>query len=576
MKGKIGVFLILALLLGLAAGCAKDPVAKGGTLYIHAGSSIVITYDGDGNVVSVAADSENAQEIVDGYQDYEGKSCDQVVSEIVEKVGQAGLLEENASIEVKFSEGAEVPQAGFAENLEQKIQDTVEKNGWESTVQVAPPATEVTEDSQQDTQPAVPAGAELQADGTYILTEYFNKGGKKVDSEEAAHSICVTVYNAAGNSVSKERTEKGSGQLRERYDWEYDAEGGCLALLYAEYSSDGVIQEHYREEYDGQGRVVLKNTLEKDGSVFSTTAYSYYGSGGLKTEEEVGANGITLAKKEYAESGNMISEAGYYADGTPESLTEYDGSGTKTTETYWNANGRMRYYEEFYSNGYSKNHRTWNSDGVLIREFLSFHGEDPQNGILAEYDNSGTMTSRSTEGNPDGSPAVWEIWTEENGGEYIMYIYEGPYMAELDEDGNLVKEARIVEERYTLADGSYHNHTYNYENGTMHTVGYWVNGNATRDMITGIGTDTPVEGYTESTIDGVYRRQEWKDGAMVLEIQDGARVMGYTVRDTTTYYPNGQVKTAERYFYADGGRIYTEYDENGNETYSEVTTGCWF
>ena len=237
--------------------------------------------------------------------------------------------------------------------------------------------------------------------------------------------------------------------------------------------------------------------------------------------------------------------------------------------------GKTCYYLEYYENCYRKIYKNWNEDGILVREFTSFHSGDEQNGITTEYDSNGEPSYRTTEGNPDGSNATMEQWTVENGGEHIMSIYDAPYIILVGEDGNPMGEAQVQEVRYTLGNGDYHYHIYDYENETMHTIGYWANSNSKRDMITNLYSDEPIEGYEESTIDGMHRRVEWKDQKKVLEIQDGAYYMGYKVKDTSHYYSNGQVKSFERYFYADGGHYYVEYDEAGNETFFEITTAYY-
>lgn len=581
MKKYLIYYILAALLLGLLAGCGGSSdkyEPKGGTLYLRTNAVIAVSYNEQGTVTSVTAQSDNAKEIVESYQGYAGKSCSQVVAELVEKVGEGGHLEAKGAIEVTFDKDSGVPETDFAEKLEQVIQNTVKENQWEATVEIEAPVIPTPAPDEQGgvpTKPSVPKNAEKQADGTYILTEYLNRGGNTVDSESEAQFARTEIYNSDGRQISEEKIEIQSGQLRERFSWEYDGNGVCVARSCLKCTSAGVVQENYREEYDAAGRISARSDFDKDGAVVSSTGYSYYDTGKLKTEEEISSGGVTLAKKEYYESGALLSEASYYTDGEPESLKEYGEDGAVVKQTWWHSGNVMRLCEEFHPNGHVKYLKRWNASGIMTYEFVSFHGEDKQNGIMTVYDDNGNMTSRTVEGNPDGSPAITESWYEEDGGTYVMSIYDAPYLAELGEDGNPIRYAKEVESRYKLGDGTYHNHTFDYEKGTHHVIGYWVSSNTTQDMTRSISTDAPIEGYIESTIDGIYSRQEWKDGKKTVQLEDGSNYMGYAVKNTTYYHPNGQVKSFEKYFYADGGRYYAEFDENGNETYLEITTAYY-
>ena len=101
------------------------------------------------------------------------------------------------------------------------------------------------------------------------------------------------------------------------------------------------------------------------------------------------------------------------------------------------------------------------------------------------------------------------------------------------------------------------------------------------DSIWCISTQLPIEGYTETTYaDGTYYYIQWVDGYIYMEIFDGVTFEGYAYRATLYYYPIGSypnrncVKSSYLYFFADGGHVYTEFDEDGNETVIEDTTNC--
>lgn len=448
MRNRIIYFLLVLLLLGTLAGCNNSndtPASQGGTLYLNTSSVISVTYDEKGIVTAISAESENAKEIIENYQDFENKTCSEVLAELVEKIGEAGHLDNEDAIEITFDENAQLPETSFEENIKQQIQNTLETNEWTGTVTVeASKNTSDTTNSETESETEIvsniPEGATQQSDGTYLYTAYLDSQQNITESVENAQFICTYVYSADGHLFSE-------------------------------------------------------NTLWKD------------------------------TEKAHA-------------------------------------------YIEYYPNGNPKTFKNWNENGVLVREFTSFHNENAQNGILSEYNSTtGKLEYRTMEGNPDGSPATSEQWLEENGGEHVVSIYNTSYLSD--------SGAQVVETRYTLDSGAYHYHTYDYENETMHTIGFWPESNSKRDLITSLMTDEPIEGYTESTIDGIYTRREWKNGMLSFQISDGASYMGYKVKDTTYYYSNGNVKSFERYFYKDGGHYYVEFDENGNETFNEITTAYY-
>lgn len=462
MRKRIVHYLMMLLLSVMLVGCnnADDTTtSEGGKLYLNTSSVISVTYDAQGKVTSITAESDNAKDIVANFKDFENKTCTEVLVELVEKVGEAGHLEADTAIKITFDENVSLPEADFEETIQQQLQDTLTENEWEATIKVEAPEIivdtkpsenkpENEKESETEAIVKIPEEAVLQADGTYIYNAYLDNSDSITDSAENAVFDCTYIYSADSYLIS-----------------------------------------------------------------------------------------------------------------------EYN---------IWHESQIPRFYTEYYPDGNVKASKKWNGDGILTREFTSFHNENTQNGITTEYDSTtGKIKSRTTEGNPDGSPATTEQWTEENGGEHVMFVYDSPYMVQFDSDGEPIGEATLVEERYTLDNGAYHYHTYDYQKNTMHTIGYWPDSNTKRDMVTNMMSDSPIEGYTESTIDGIYHRQEWKNGKKSFDISDGGNYMGYKVKDTTYYHTNGKVKSFERYFYVDGGHYYVEYDEQGNETFSEITTSYY-
>ena len=149
-----------------------------------------------------------------------------------------------------------------------------------------------------------------------------------------------------------------------------------------------------------------------------------------------------------------------------------------------------------------------------------------------------------------------------------MWDADGTYYVNYMVDGNPVGTS------YTTPDGRSVTEMYDYDAGTIHVVSKQAASYA--DTVVSMETGEIISGYIESTLeDGNYHYVEYAGGVRVKLIMDGCvNPLGYTYKETITYYPNGQPKTSERYFYEDGGHTYIEFDENGNTTFSEITTEC--
>lgn len=343
MKRSILSVLCVALLLTILCACGNggatepistEPPAKGGTLYIKVNPEIAVSYDADGKVVAVSAVTDDAKEIVDSYQDFVGKECTQVVTELVTKIGEAGYLsadDENVVVTISVEEGAEAPSEAFAEEVSQQVQNVITENHWQGTVMVETGDTEPTvEENVAPTEeptvaPAtdptlpgsVPENAQKQENGTYVLTEQVNLNDQAVESDP--YYIRTTIFNVDGQPVSQDRVTVETGVLNRQIAWEYDEAGLCIARNEIHYFSTGDIKRQYREEYDSVGRIIYAIEYDKDGTASETVSYAYYDNGNMKTEEKIMANGICVSRKEYYESGEMSSNSTFFEDGTPQS-----------------------------------------------------------------------------------------------------------------------------------------------------------------------------------------------------------------------------------------------------------------
>ena len=109
-----------------------EPVSETGTLLLKVNPEIEISYDEAGLVTAVTGVNRDGREIVPDDAPYIGKSCDEVVRTLVEKIHDAGYFVEDAEgytrqITIEIEKGSVLPQTDFldriAENVRRYIAD---------------------------------------------------------------------------------------------------------------------------------------------------------------------------------------------------------------------------------------------------------------------------------------------------------------------------------------------------------------------------------------------------------------------------------------------------------------------
>ena len=324
MKKQIVFALIAAMLLTILSGCTTQPEptapqSRGGRVYITVNPEIAVTYDADGTVVSVTAVTEDAKAIVDSYQDYAGKECTQVVTELVTKIGEAGYISEDSEdvvISISFEKESGVPDEGFVKEMKQQIQTVVTDNNWQGTVTVEVPEsiaaptqqptaapTEVPKPSETDPAPTEEAPTDPPPTteppteaptGPRVVTDYTDLQGNSVAGEDECYYIRTTTYNESGNPVLQENITKKTGDVASLATWEYDEQNRCVSYEYVRYFSTGAVREHYVEIYDATGLVLQKTNYQDDGTVSGVTVYSYDDHGSKIAEEILLVDGIGM------------------------------------------------------------------------------------------------------------------------------------------------------------------------------------------------------------------------------------------------------------------------------------------
>ena len=126
----------LAVLLAvLLTGCggtqtASVSTADTGVLTLRVNPEIAIAYDKDGLVSDVTGLNADGQQIVAGYTDYIGKTCDAVLQELVVLISDAGYFVEEVdgnarNIVIQIEPGSALPGDDFVQKMSDGVQSAV-------------------------------------------------------------------------------------------------------------------------------------------------------------------------------------------------------------------------------------------------------------------------------------------------------------------------------------------------------------------------------------------------------------------------------------------------------------------
>jgi antitoxin component YwqK of YwqJK toxin-antitoxin module len=386
MRSKIIVIFLALLLL---AGCTNEEIKpddepKGGTVIITVNPVIAVTYDAQGDVTDVTAVSEDAVAIVESYSSYIGKDCTEVVSDLVNKIGQAGYLEKDAQIRVTFEEESEKADE-IAEDIAARIEQIIEESDYDVTVEVEIPeqSKDTTSEPEEDTttKPNVPDGAEVYDDGTYSIKDYLNKQLTEVEKDRAVY-VRTTVYRPDHRILSQDiwhiETDKQYRITINRYDGD-----ALVSTATRQYDKNGNFKEHYEEFLDSTGAIVKKVEYDRLGEIQLQTLYSYYASGQKSQVQTANGQGVKKSEQNYYENGQLHTEILFHYNGQHQSVTEYDEEGKTLHST------------GYYDNGSTKSVETY-VDGV--RRTVEWYNEDGTRASYTEYWDNGQVKFRQSVG----------------------------------------------------------------------------------------------------------------------------------------------------------------------------------
>lgn len=144
-KQTMSIAMVSVLGMSLLTGCGAteefvagtavhSEIKEAGTVLLSVNPEIEVVYDYKGNVLEVEGSNGDGKNVVDGYNDYEGKACQIVVFELVQEIYNAGYFEEKVggrekNIVLKLEKDSAYPDDDFLEDVAQGVRDAIGRNG---------------------------------------------------------------------------------------------------------------------------------------------------------------------------------------------------------------------------------------------------------------------------------------------------------------------------------------------------------------------------------------------------------------------------------------------------------------
>lgn len=145
----LSIILSLVLISAVAlVGCNlrrpdsdEEKVVSVGTLLLRVNPEIAIEYDNNGIVVALQAKNEDAKAILKGKEGLVGKETREVISKLVEAIGEAGYFVEEIEgearqITIEITKGSKLPYDQFIEEVVAEVRKSVEDNNWKAPLGV--------------------------------------------------------------------------------------------------------------------------------------------------------------------------------------------------------------------------------------------------------------------------------------------------------------------------------------------------------------------------------------------------------------------------------------------------------
>ena len=116
-----------------------DEPVSAGVLYLSVNPEIAISYDKDGYVTKVEGRNDDGVSLLKSYTGYEGKKTQEVVTELVTAIGEAGYFVEDIDgskrqIVIEIEAGSALPSDTFLDEVVADVRSCVSSHNWHGPV----------------------------------------------------------------------------------------------------------------------------------------------------------------------------------------------------------------------------------------------------------------------------------------------------------------------------------------------------------------------------------------------------------------------------------------------------------
>ncbi|CDZ75618.1 Hypothetical protein ING2D1G_1481 [Peptoniphilus sp. ING2-D1G] len=151
MKKILNLMAVLVLSAILFTGCSSTGSAaeqgetspaqtedvKVGSILMSVNPEIMINYNQEGKVIDLESVNEDAKKILEKYTDFQGKSVDKVLEELLKEIHAQGFFTEkiagkDKNIILKLEKGSVKPSDDFVEKITQSVQNSIKTLGMQS------------------------------------------------------------------------------------------------------------------------------------------------------------------------------------------------------------------------------------------------------------------------------------------------------------------------------------------------------------------------------------------------------------------------------------------------------------
>ena len=145
-SGIVAIFLSVLLVVGVMAGCSSsqtdlNPNQPAGSLLLKVNPEIRVSYDEDGQMISIEGKNAEGQQIVEQMGDFSGKPVKEIVNELVTLIYDAGYLVEEIdgdrkNIIIEIESGSHIPSEDFVEKIMIDVERLLTVKNTDTEIQI--------------------------------------------------------------------------------------------------------------------------------------------------------------------------------------------------------------------------------------------------------------------------------------------------------------------------------------------------------------------------------------------------------------------------------------------------------